>query len=105
MGAVDIGIGPFVDETDGKTAETALTITQADIDPATGRGYKDATFGYTIPYLATTQTAGTAAATTRTEEFDDEDLRNQLGSEFERHLGIVDGAQPLFSLLDRRLVF
>lgn len=58
----------------------SLTITQADIDPATGRGYKDATFGYTIPYLATTQTVGTAAATTRTEEFDDEDLRNQLGS-------------------------
>ncbi|MGH8523563.1 MAG: hypothetical protein ACREXY_04910, partial [Gammaproteobacteria bacterium] len=29
--AVDIGFGPFVDETDGKTAETALTITQPDI--------------------------------------------------------------------------
>lgn len=29
--AVDIGFGPFLDETDGKTAETALTITQPDI--------------------------------------------------------------------------
>lgn len=29
--AVDIGMGPFLDETDGKTAETALTITQPDI--------------------------------------------------------------------------
>jgi hypothetical protein len=29
--AVDIGLGPFLDETDGKTAETALTLTQADI--------------------------------------------------------------------------
>lgn len=29
--AVDIGIGPFLDETDAKTTETALTITQPDI--------------------------------------------------------------------------
>ncbi len=29
--AVDIGIGPFVDATDGVTAETALTISQADV--------------------------------------------------------------------------
>ncbi len=29
--SVDIGIGPFLDETDGKTAETTLTITQPDI--------------------------------------------------------------------------
>jgi hypothetical protein len=29
--AVDIGIGPFIDDTDGKTAETALTLTQSDI--------------------------------------------------------------------------
>lgn len=29
--SVDVPIGPFLDETDGKTAETALTITQADI--------------------------------------------------------------------------
>lgn len=29
--AVDIMLGPFLDETDGKTAETALTITQPDI--------------------------------------------------------------------------
>jgi hypothetical protein len=29
--AVDIAMGPFLDETDGKTAETALTITQPDI--------------------------------------------------------------------------
>jgi hypothetical protein len=29
--SVDVGIGPFLDETDGKTAETALTITQPDI--------------------------------------------------------------------------
>ena len=29
--AADIGMGPFLDETDGKTAETALTITQPDI--------------------------------------------------------------------------
>ena len=29
--SVDVGIGPFLDDTDGKTAETALTITQADI--------------------------------------------------------------------------
>lgn len=28
--AVDVVIGPFVDDTDGKTAETALTISQAD---------------------------------------------------------------------------
>ena len=27
---VDIAVGPFVDETDGKTAEPALTLTQAD---------------------------------------------------------------------------
>lgn len=29
--SVDVAIGPFLDETDGKTAETALTITQPDI--------------------------------------------------------------------------
>lgn len=29
--SVDVAVGPFLDETDGKTAETALTITQADI--------------------------------------------------------------------------
>jgi hypothetical protein len=29
--SVDIGIGPFLDDSDGKTAETALTITQPDI--------------------------------------------------------------------------
>jgi hypothetical protein len=29
--AVDIALGPFLDETDGKTAETGLTITQPDI--------------------------------------------------------------------------
>lgn len=29
--AIDIGMGPFLDETDGKTAETALTISQADV--------------------------------------------------------------------------
>jgi len=29
--AVDVIVGPFVDETDGKTAETALTITQAEV--------------------------------------------------------------------------
>lgn len=29
--SVDLPIGPFLDETDGKTAETALTITQPDI--------------------------------------------------------------------------
>lgn len=29
--AVDIALGPFVDQTDGFTAETALTISQADV--------------------------------------------------------------------------
>jgi len=29
--AVDVLIGPFIDDTDGKTAETALTLAQADI--------------------------------------------------------------------------
>lgn len=29
--AVDIGLGPFVDSVDGVTAETALTISQADV--------------------------------------------------------------------------
>jgi hypothetical protein len=29
--AYTLKIGPFVDETDGKTAETALTISQADV--------------------------------------------------------------------------
>lgn len=29
--SVDVGIGPFLDATDGVTAETALTITQPDI--------------------------------------------------------------------------
>lgn len=29
--SVDVGIGPFLDETDGRTAETALTLTQPDI--------------------------------------------------------------------------
>ena len=29
--AVDVLIGPFVDDTDGKTAETGLTISQADV--------------------------------------------------------------------------
>ena len=29
--AIDIGFGPFLDETDGRTVETALTITQADV--------------------------------------------------------------------------
>ena len=29
--AVDVLIGPFIDDTDGKTAETGLTLSQADI--------------------------------------------------------------------------
>lgn len=29
--AVDVIVGPFIDDTDGKTAETALTITQAEV--------------------------------------------------------------------------
>src|SRR5262245_4846136 len=29
--AVDVPMGPFVDDTDGKTPETALTISQADV--------------------------------------------------------------------------
>jgi hypothetical protein len=29
--SVDVGIGPFLDESDGKTAETGLTITQPDV--------------------------------------------------------------------------
>ncbi len=29
--AVTLKMGPFVDETDGKTAETGLTISQADV--------------------------------------------------------------------------
>ena len=29
--AVDVILGPFVDEDDGKTAETGLTIAQADV--------------------------------------------------------------------------
>ena len=29
--AIDIALGPFLDETDGKTAETALTLSQSDI--------------------------------------------------------------------------
>jgi len=29
--AVTLKIGPFIDDTDGKTAETALTITQAEV--------------------------------------------------------------------------
>lgn len=29
--AVDVIVGPFIDETDGKTAETGLTITQAEV--------------------------------------------------------------------------
>lgn len=29
--SVDVAIGPFLDETDGKTAETGLTITQPDV--------------------------------------------------------------------------
>ena len=29
--SVDVGIGPFLDESDGKTAETTLTITQPDV--------------------------------------------------------------------------
>jgi hypothetical protein len=29
--AVDLIVGPFIDDTDGKTAETALTITQSDV--------------------------------------------------------------------------
>lgn len=36
--SVDVGIGPFLDETDGKTAETALTITQPDIRLKKGNG-------------------------------------------------------------------
>ena len=28
--ATDVELGPFVDDTDGKTAETGLTISQAD---------------------------------------------------------------------------
>lgn len=36
--AVDIKVGPFLDETDGKTAETALTITQPDIRLAKNGG-------------------------------------------------------------------
>jgi len=29
--AIDVQVGPFIDDTDGKTAETALTITQAEV--------------------------------------------------------------------------
>lgn len=36
--AVDLAIGPFVDQTDGFTAETALTITQPDIRLKKGAG-------------------------------------------------------------------
>lgn len=36
--SVDLPIGPFLDETDGKTAETALTITQPDIRLKKGGG-------------------------------------------------------------------
>lgn len=36
--AVTIKLGPFVDESDGKTPETALTITQADVRLAKGGG-------------------------------------------------------------------
>lgn len=36
--AVDISIGPFVDATDGSTAETALTISQADVRLKKGAG-------------------------------------------------------------------
>ena len=36
--SVDVKIGPFLDETDGKTAETALTITQPDIRLAKNGG-------------------------------------------------------------------
>lgn len=36
--SVDVPVGPFLDETDGKTAETALTITQPDIRLAKNAG-------------------------------------------------------------------
>lgn len=36
--AVDIALGPFVDSTDGVTAETALTIAQADVRLKKGAG-------------------------------------------------------------------
>src|SRR3990172_5604737 len=36
--AIEIKLGPFLDETDGKTAETALTITQADVRLAKNAG-------------------------------------------------------------------
>ena len=36
--AVDVKVGPFLDDTDGKTAETALTITQPDIQLAKNGG-------------------------------------------------------------------
>lgn len=36
--AVDIGLGPFVDSTDGVTAETGLTISQADVRLKKGAG-------------------------------------------------------------------
>jgi hypothetical protein len=29
--SIDVGVGPFLDDTDGKTAETGLTITQPDV--------------------------------------------------------------------------
>lgn len=36
--SVDVKVGPFLDETDGKTAETALTITQPDVRLAKNGG-------------------------------------------------------------------
>jgi len=36
--AIDLALGPFIDDTDGKTAETALTLTQPDIRLKKGGG-------------------------------------------------------------------
>lgn len=36
--AIEVKLGPFLDDTDGKTPETALTITQADVRLAKGAG-------------------------------------------------------------------
>jgi len=40
--AVDVTVGPFIDDTDGKTAETGLTITEAEVFlTKNGGGYAD----------------------------------------------------------------
>lgn len=63
--------GGFVELLEKRELLFSLTITPNDVD-GSGIGTVEATFGYTLPYLAPTQDVGTSEAVNRVEDFQDE---------------------------------